>query len=204
MFELNGFVDLVLRFVCDIIAAFVIIRFIYYPRERKREYLFTFFLFNVLIFFVCSFLRVVIMDIGFAFGLFAIFAILRYRTETIPIREMTYHFAVITLGAVNGLANIDTWFLELLFINLTVPILAFFMESNRFMAEEFSQSVKYEKIELVKPARREELIADLRERTGLDIHRIRIEKIDFLHDTAKIVVYYREGGKEQNERKNNR
>ena len=111
-----------LRLVYNLTAATIIIRFIYYPKENKREYLFTFFIFNILIFFVCSFLKSIIINIGFAFGLFAIFTILRYRTETIPSREMTYQFLIITLGAIHGLASIGTWHLQLLFINLTVVL----------------------------------------------------------------------------------
>jgi hypothetical protein len=190
--EPGEFTDLLLRLLCDLAAAVIIIRFIYYPRDKRREYLFTFFIFNVLIFFVCSFLKSIIMNIGFAFGLFAIFTILRYRTETIPIREMTYQFLIITLGAINGLVGNGNWLLQLLFINLVIVVFTFILDSNVLMKEEHSKLVLYEKIELIKPEKREELIADLRERTGLDINRIKIEKINFLQDTASITVYYRD------------
>lgn len=192
MVESISLSDLLLRFTYNFITAFIIIRFSYFPKEKKREFLFTFFIFNMLIFFVCSFLKSIIMNIGFAFGLFAIFTILRYRTLTIPIREMTYQFLVITLGAINGLANIKTWYLELFFINLIILIFTFVFDSNLFMKGELSKSIRYEKIELIKPEKHNELIADLRERTGLDIHRIKIEKINFLSDIADIIVYYRE------------
>lgn len=191
MINLN-LLDLVIRFVYNFITAFIIIKYIYFPKEKRREYLFTFFVFNMLIFFVCSFLKSIIMDISFAFGLFAIFSILRYRTETIPIREMTYQFLVITMGAVNGLANPGTWHPELLFINLAILIFTFVLDSNFIMNEEFSQFIKYEKIELIKPEKHEVLLADLRKRTGLDIHRLKIKKINFLRDTADIVVYYKD------------
>ena len=183
--------DLVIRFAYNFITAFIIIKYIYFPKEKRREYLFTFFVFNMLIFFVCSFLKSIIMDVGFAFGLFAIFSILRYRTETIPIREMTYQFLVITMGAVNGLANPGTWHPELLFINMAILIFTLVLDSNFIMNEELSQFIKYEKIELIKPEKREALLADLRERTGLNIHRLKIKKINFLRDTADIVVYYK-------------
>ena len=183
--------DLGIRFAYNFIIAFIIIKYIYFPKEKRREYLFTFFVFNMVIFFVCSFLKSIIMDVGFAFGLFAIFSILRYRTKTIPIREMTYQFLVITMGAVNGLANPGTWHPELLSINMAILIFIFALDSNFIMNEEFSQFIKYEKIELIKPEKREALLADLRERTGLDIHRLKIEKINFLRDTADIVVYYK-------------
>ena len=190
--EPESFIDLLLRLAYNLAAAVIIIRFIYYPKEKKREYLFTFFIFNILIFFVCTFLKSIIINIGFAFGLFAIFTILRYRTETIPIREMTYQFLIITLGAINGLASIGTWHLQLLFINLTVVVFTFILDSNLLLKEEHSKPILYEKIELIKPEKRDALLVDLRERTGLDIYRIKINKIDFLQDTAIITVYYRE------------
>jgi hypothetical protein len=148
--------------------------------------------FNLVIFFVCTFLKSIMMNLGFAFGLFAIFSILRYRTETIPIREMTYQFLVITLGAINGLADVGTWHPELLFINLLILVFVFIFDSSLVFKEEFSQCIVYEKIELIKPANRDRLIADLQERTGLAIHRITINKVSFLRDTADIVVYYRD------------
>jgi hypothetical protein len=190
--EPESFIDLLLRLAYNLAAATIIIRFIYYPKECKREYLFTFFIFNILIFFVCTFLKSIIINIGFAFGLFAIFTILRYRTETIPIREMTYQFLIITLGAINGLANIGTWHFQLLFINLTVVVFTFILDSNILLKEEHSQPILYEKIELIKPDKREALLVDLRERTGLDIYRIKINRIDFLQDTATITVYYKD------------
>ena len=191
MIEPESFLDLLLRFSYNLVAAFIIIRLIYFPKEKKREYLFTFFIFNILIFFVCSFLKSFILNIGFAFGLFAIFTILRYRTETIPIREMTYQFLFITLVAINGIANIGAWYLQLLFINITVIVITVVLDSNVLLKKEYSKSVLYEKIELIKPDKRDALLKDLQDRTGLDIYRIKIDKIDFLQDTATITVYYR-------------
>jgi len=191
MTEFNFF-DMFVRFSYNFVTAFIIIKFVYFYKENKRDFLFTFFMFNLLIFFVCSFLKSIMMNLGFAFGLFAIFSILRYRTETIPIREMTYQFLIITLGAINGFANVGTWHPELLLINLVILVSVFILDSNFVLKEEFSQFIVYEKIELIKPACRDKLIADLQERTGLDIHRIKIEKVSFLRDTADIVAYYRE------------
>lgn len=185
------FGDLLIRFVYNLVTAVLVIGFIYFQKEKRREFLFTFFVFNMVIFFVCSFLKSIIMDVGFAFGLFAIFSILRYRTETIPIREMTYQFLVITLGAVNGLANPGSWHPELLVIDTAVVLVIFVLDSNLVLKEEFSQAVRYEKIELIQPEKRELLLTDLRERTGLAIHRVKIERINFLRDTADITAYYR-------------
>jgi hypothetical protein len=188
-----NFLDILVRFAYNAGTAFLIIRCVYYPRERKQEYLFTFFVFNFMIFFVCTFLKYILMDIGFAFGLFAIFSILRYRTESIPIREMSYQFLVITLGALNGLANIGTWHPELLFVDFIILALVLVLDGKALKNAGLSQTIRYEKIELIRPARMAELLSDLRARTGLDITRVQIRKIDFLNDSADILAFYREG-----------
>ena len=187
------FLDMLVRLSYDVLTAFIVIRCVYYPKERKREYLLTFFVFNIVIFFVCTFLKHTLMDIGFAFGLFAVFSILRYRTESIPIREMTYQFLVITLGALNGLADVGTWHPELVFIDLVILTLVVVLDGRAGSKEGFTQTIRYEKIELVRADRRAELLADLKARTGLDIYRFEIRKIDFLNDSAEIVVFYRDG-----------
>jgi hypothetical protein len=187
------FLDNLVRLSYDFLTAFVIIRYVYYPKERKREYLLTFFVFNLVIFFVCTFLKHILMDIGFAFGLFAVFSILRYRTESIPIREMTYQFLVITLGALNGLADVGTWHPELVFINLVILAMVLVLDGRAQVKEGFTQAIRYEKIDLVRADRRAELVADLKARTGLDIYRFEIRRIDFLNDSAEIVVFYHGG-----------
>ena len=143
-----------------------------------------------MIFFVCTFLKYIMIDLGFAFGLFAIFSILRYRTEAIPIREMTYQFLVITLGALNGLVSHGTWHPELLFVNAFIFSLVFILDGRTFKRIGYSQSIRYEKIELIKPDRREDLITDLKARTGLDITRVQICNIDFMRDSADLIVFH--------------
>jgi hypothetical protein len=187
------FADILIRLGYNLVTAFVIVRCIYYPKERKREYLFTFFVFNLVIFFVCTFLKHVLMDIGFAFGLFAVFSILRYRTESIPIREMTYQFLVITLGALNGLADVGSWHPELLFIDAVILAMVLVLDGKALSKEGFTQTIRYEKIDLVRADRRAELLDDLKTRTGLEIYRLEIRKIDFLNDSAEIVAHYRDG-----------
>ncbi len=188
-----NYADLLVRLGYSLATVFVVIRFVYFPKERKPEYLFTFYIFNLMIFLVCAFLKHVLMDIGFAFGLFAVFSILRYRTESIPIREMTYQFLVITLGALHGLANAGTWHPELLFVDLLILALVTALDGGRRGRAGLSQSVRYEKIELILPGRRAELLADLRVRTGLEITHLNIRRIDFLNDSAEIDVHYRPG-----------
>lgn len=182
--------DVLIRLLYNGLTAFIIIRFVYFPRDRRPEYLFTFLIFNQMIFFVCTFLKYIMMDIGFAFGLFAIFSILRYRTESIPIREMTYQFLVITLGALNGLVSHGSWHPELLAVNLFVLIAVVLLDGHFLNRSGSSQTVRYEKIELIRPDRRNELISDLKIRTGLNVTAVQINGIDFMRDSADLVVFY--------------
>lgn len=184
--------ELVFRFTIDFIFAFIIIRLIYYPIYKKKEYLFTYFLFNILIFLVCILLSGVKLKLGFAFGLFAIFAILRYRTEQIPIKEMTYLFAVIIVAVVNALSSKKISYAELLFTNLVIVGTIYGLEKIWLQRKETIKTIIYEKIELIKPENYQQLIKDLRERTGLDIHRVDIVSINFLRDTARLKIYYYE------------
>lgn len=184
--------ELVFRFAIDFIFAFIIIRLIYYPIYKQKEYLFTYFLFNILIFLVCILLSGVKLKLGFAFGLFAIFAILRYRTEQIPIKEMTYLFAVIIVAVVNALSSKKISYAELLFTNLVIVGTIYGLEKIWLQKKETIKTVTYEKIELIKPENYQQLIKDLRERTGLDIHRVDIVSINFLRDTARLKIYYYE------------
>ncbi|MCB0819722.1 MAG: DUF4956 domain-containing protein [Bacteroidetes bacterium] len=167
----------------------VLIRMIYYPVYRKNDYFFTFFMFNITIFIITHLLNSETgFSMGAAFGLFAIFSMLRYRTEDITARDMTYLFAVITLGLISSVNQGNL--IELLLINLLILGVAFLLDGGILIKTERMQLVQYEKIELIRPDKREELLSDLRERTGLNIRKISIDRIDFLRDTALIRVYY--------------
>lgn len=169
----------------------VLVRFIYYPVYKKNDYFFTFFTFNVTIFIITHLLNSETgFSMGAAFGLFAIFSMLRYRTEDITARDMTYLFAVITLGLISSVNQGNL--LELLLINGIILGLAFLLDGGVLIKTERMQVVQYEKIEMIRPENRQELLSDLRERTGLNIKKISIDKIDFLRDTALIKVYYLE------------
>ncbi len=180
--------ELMIRFAFNFLIAFLLIRLIYYRSQKDPTYVFTFFMFNVLIFFVCYLLSKITLSIGFAFGLFAVFAILRYRTDPIPIKEMTYLFMVITIGVMNSLS---TSLLELLFANGAIVLVAFGMESYWRKTTLNEVLVIYEKIENIKPGNQAALLSDLRERTGLDIVKYKMVRTDFLRDVARIRVYYR-------------
>jgi len=130
------------------------------------------------------------VELGFALGLFAIFGMLRYRTRQIPIREMTYLFLVIGVSVINSLANKRVSYAELILTNAAIVLITYLLEKVFLMRTESKKLVNYEKIELIKPERRSELIADLEERTGLSIHRVEIDRIDYLRDAARIYIYY--------------
>ena len=130
------------------------------------------------------------MEMGFALGLFAVFGILRYRTEAIPIRQMTYLFIVIGISMINALSNKSVSIFEVLFTNGLITLITYLIDRLWFQTIEEKKNIVYEKIELIKPENTQELIEDLKERTGLPIHEVKVEKIDFLRDTAAVTIYY--------------
>lgn len=191
LFNPQNYVEFLIRFTINLLAIYVLARKIYFRIRRNRDYLFTLFIFNIVVFFVCYLLNTVSLSIGFAFGIFAIFSILRYRTQTIPIKEMTYIFISISIAIINALGNNIIGLAELIFTNSMVILLVYCLE-RIWVKNELSQLVRYEKIELIKPENYDKMIADLSERTGLKIHRVDIGRIDFLRDTAQLKVYYYE------------
>lgn len=196
LFEQKDFYKLLFRFIVDFSVTFVIVRVLYFSANRRKDYLFTFFVFNLLTFFICFLLRKVPMELGFALGLFAVFGILRYRTEPIPIKEMTYLFIVIGLAMVNALANKSISLSELAFVNISVLLLVFSFERLWFNNEIQEKRIVYERIDLILPEKRGEMLQDLNERTGLDIVKVQIGKIDFLRDVAAVTIFYKDEVKE--------
>lgn len=178
------------RLAVDLIAVFVLIRFIYFPIYRSRENVFTFFIFNIIIFFITYFLNEVEMSMGAAFGLFAVFAMLRYRTEDISIKDMTYMFLCIAMGLINSVTK-GSWD-DLALLSLIIIAITYLLESKLLMKKEVSRIVMYENIELIKPEKRNELIADLEKRLGIKVNHVTIGRIDFLRDAAQIHVFYYE------------
>ena len=186
----EDFLELLFRLVINFSVAFVIIRLIYYPVHNRKDYLFTYFIFNLLIFFVSYLLSGVKLQLGFAFGLFAIFGILRYRTEQLAIKEMTYLFVVIAIAIINALANKKISYAELLFTNIAIIAVTYLLEKRWLLRHETSKTITYEKIDLIKPENQQQLIDDLTERTGLKINRVQVGRIDFLRDTARVRIFY--------------
>jgi hypothetical protein len=179
-----------LNFGFNFLVALLVVRFIYYPSTQNKRYVFTFLAFNTIIFFVLSFLATIQIGIGVGFGLFAIFSILRYRTDPIPIREMTYMFIIAALPVMNSVGINSTSWLQLISANLAILGIMVVLEREWGFHYEASKRVIYEKIDLIRANRRAELQADLEKRTGLKIKRIVVGKIDFLHDTANLKIYY--------------
>jgi len=186
----EDFLELVIRFLFNLITTTIIVRSIYYPITRRKDYLFTYILFSVIVFFLCQLLSNVKLGLGFALGLFAIFGIIRYRTDPIPIKEMTYLFVVIGVSAINGLANKKISYAELVFTNMAIVAITYGLEKLWLLKHESRKTVILEKISLIKPENHDKLLKDLRERTGLNIHRTEIGRIDFLRDTARVRIFY--------------
>lgn len=179
-----------LGFVFNLLVAMLLVRFIYYPSTHNKAYVFTFLAFNTIIYCVLSFMASIEIGVGVGFGLFAIFSILRYRTDPIPIREMTYLFVIAALPVMNSAGASAAVWPQLAAANLAVLAILFFLEREWGFRYEASKQIVYEKIELIRPERRAELQADLEQRTGLKIKRIAIGKVDFLRDIANVKIYY--------------
>jgi hypothetical protein len=185
------------RLLIDLTSVFILVRFIYYPIYKHRELFFTYFIFNIIIFLISFLLNKVDLSMGAAFGLFAVFSMLRYKTEEIAIKDMTYLFLTIAIGLVSAVTKVkDTEdnieYLFLIGINAVVLLITYLLESNIFMKKENVKIIMYENIELIKADRKDELLADIKLRSGFNVHRYSINKIDFLKDAAQIKIYYYE------------
>ena len=197
VFDPTNFWMLLLRFSFNLLVCWVIIQHFYYKKSRRKDYYFTFMSFSVTIFLLLFLLQSIPMQIGFALGLFAIFGMIRYRTETVQIREMTYLFVIIGISVINGLA-MDVPYLSIVAANLLFIIIIWALESNKVLKHTSNKIILYEKITLIKPDRYDELLADLKERTGLEITKVEIGHIDFLRDVAYVKVYYKGSSNEIN------
>ncbi len=187
MFE-NINVDFFISLSIDLITVLILLRFIYYPHYKNREFFFTFAIFNLTIFLITFMINKVNLSIGAAFGLFAVFSMLRYRTETISMKEMTYLFLFIAIGMISSIHKGSPE--ELVLINFIILAFTYALESSFLLKKEYSKLVKYEKIEMIKPENHQALLEDLQKRTGLKVHRFSIQEIDFLKDRANIRIYY--------------
>jgi len=204
--------ELGIRFLLNLLACFVITRFLYYPKSRRTDYYFTFMAFSSAMLLLLHKMGSVEVGIGLTLGLFAIFGIIRYRTETVPIREMTYLFIIIAVAAINGLSTVykivtpadgePCYSLSLQDVgicaltNVLIIALLFALEQARSLPRTATKLIQYDKIKLIVPQERDALIRDLKERTGLDVLDVEIGQIDFLKDSAFVKIIYRPQPKE--------
>lgn len=202
LFDPQHFISLVIRFLINLAVVSIIARYFYYPRSHRRDYMFIFILMAMSIFMLVTLMEGDAMNLGAAMGLFAIFGIMRFRTEAVPIREMTYLFMLIALSVVNALARAeyhpkaDYWdgvgIVTILFVNLVFILMAWLFESSRLVSSNCSRYIIYDNVDLLAPNKREELKADLEKRTGLKILRLEVGIINYLKDSCLIRIYYDE------------
>ena len=186
------YMELFIRFGINFLAVFILVRIIYYPSHKNKDFLFTFFIFNFIIFTLLSTTHI---KQGVAFGLFAIFSIMRYRTVTIPIKEMGYFFICLAIGMINSLSIVNDYGLfsswnVILLSNFGILLLTVILDRFISLTHENFKEITYERVDLITPDKRDQLIEDLINRTGLPIHRVEIKNINFLRDTAKVHVFY--------------
>ncbi|MDC1024460.1 DUF4956 domain-containing protein [Flavobacteriales bacterium] len=192
LFDSKDFFKLIVKAAFNLAMILVIVRYIYYPITKNKDYLFTYLLISLTVFLLCILLDSVKIELAFALGLFAIFGIIRYRTDPIPIKEMTYLFLVIGVSVINALANKKISYSELVFANFMIIAVTFGLERIWLLRHETRKNVIYERIDLIGPKKRDELIKDLKERTGIDVVRVEIRRIDFLKDIAYLRIFYYE------------
>jgi hypothetical protein len=189
---------MLILFGINLLVCWIITHFFYYRKSHKREYYFTYMLFSTAIFFILYQLQNMSVEVGVALGLFGIFSMIRYRTEQLPIREMTYLFVLIAISIING-AGMASSYASFIATNIIFILLVWVLEAAGMSNRKAQKIITYEKIALIKPDRREELLADLRERTGLEIVKVQVGSIDFLKDTAFLKVTYLPNDSEPND-----
>lgn len=202
LFDPQHFISLVMRFIINLVVVCIIARCFYFPRSHRRDYMFIFILMSISIFLLVSLMEGDGMNLGAAMGLFAIFGIMRFRTEAVPIREMTYLFMLIAVSVVNALGRAeyhpkaDYWdgfgLVTIVFVNLVFVGMAWIFESSKLVSTSCSKYILYDNVSLIAPDKREELKADLEKRTGLKIQRLEVGLVDFLKDACMVRIFYDE------------
>ena len=187
----DDFYKMIIRFSLNLFFLTAVVKFIYYKRSQKKEYLFTFYLIGIVVFFLCFTLKKYELDLGMALGLFAIFGILRYRTLPLEVREMTYLFVVIGIAVMNGLSNKKMSYAEIIAANSIIVVALYTLERYWAKTEVFSKEVLYETIENIRPENHDKLKEDLEKRLGVTVTNFEIGNVNFLRDVAKITVHYK-------------
>lgn len=189
----NDFYKMLFRFCINISFLTIIIRFLYYRTSKNKEYFFTYYMISVIVFFLCFTLKKYELDLGMALGLFAIFGIIRYRTNSIDIKEMTYLFIVIGVSVINSLANKKMSYSEIIGANVVIIIVLAFTEWFWKLKHQVSRELIYDNLENLKPNNSTFLKLDLEERTGLTIDKVKIGQTNLKRGVAKITVFYQNG-----------
>jgi hypothetical protein len=187
---MENFWTLAIRFGFNLIATFFVVVMLYARNSKRKEFYFSYFAISVAVFMLVFLLQDVTLELGFALGLFAIFGIIRYRTDAIPIKEMTYLFVIIAVSVINALSKDFLGYIELTLVNILLVGALWILEHILMLRQEDSLQVIYENIENIHEDRESDLIADLEKRTGIKIRRYRIDKVDFLRDVALITIYF--------------
>lgn len=190
LINVEDYVELLVRFGLNLLVTIFIVVGLYAKSSKRKDFYFTYIAISIVIFLLCFLLESVKIELGFALGLFAIFGIIRYRTDAIPIKEMTYLFVVIAISVINALANKKISYAELITTNLLIMGGLYILEKILNLRQEISQRIVYEKIENMHADKQDELMADLVARTGINIKRIEVERIDFLRDVAIIYIFF--------------
>lgn len=188
--DVEDFTNLVLRFGFHLVVTFLIVYVIYARNSRRKDFYFSYFAISVTIFTLCFLLNNVKIELGFALGLFALFGIIRYRTDAIPIKEMTYLFVIIAISVVNALSNKKVSFMELLFTNMAIVVTMWILEKLLMLRQEASLNITYERIENIHLMNKDELKEDIEKRTGIKVKRLEIMEVNFMRDIARIKVYH--------------
>jgi len=188
--EQNIIFEFGFRYAFNLIVTFVLIRTFYYARHKNKDFVFTFFLFNSVLFLICFLLSSTKIELGFSFGLFAIFSIFRYRTVTVPVREMGYFFLTVTVGIINALANLSDTLILLIICNIIILLLTYILDGHLGLEHESYEEINYDRMDLIQPEKRNEMLQNLRERTGLSIHRVKFQKIDLCKNVVNIHAFY--------------
>ncbi len=186
----NDVYTLLFRLLVNLTFLTIIIRLLYYPKTKRKDYLFTYYLIGLITFFLCFGLKKLDIDTGMGLGLFAIFGIIRYRTDAIEIKEMTYLFLIIGISVINALASNKVSVAEMVIINTVVIGMTYSLENIFLLKHETRKTITYDRIDLIKPEHYEAMKKDIEERTGLKISRFEIGKIDFLRDVCQVFMFY--------------
>lgn len=189
IFDSEDFLKLCMRLGMNLAFTTIVVVVVYYRLFRNREFVFTYYAFNVITFAICVLLRKTPMDMGFALGLFAVFGILRYRTEQIRMRDLTYLFIVLGLAILNAVANKKVSFAELVLVNVVITGVTAGFELLPWGRGHVAMPLHYDKLDLLKPDQRAALFVDLAARTGLIVSRVQVHRIDLLRDSAEITVF---------------